>query len=95
MEEKSLEERVLDLEETLQGVLERNQRVEIEKRWEQSTTRIIGVVVLTYILMCIVFYMIGSEHFMMNAIIPTLGYYLSTQSLSVLKSRWIRRLKRD
>ena len=92
--EDLLKKRVEQLEISVQAILQRNQRVELDKAWEQSTTRVVGIVTLTYALMCLIFYVIGAQNFMSSAIVPTLGYYLSTQSLSWLKGKWVERRKR-
>ena len=38
-----------DLEKTIEDILERNKRVELDKKWETSLTRKICIAVLTYI----------------------------------------------
>jgi len=86
--------RIEKLEATLATVLERNRKVEIEKSWETSNTRKITIVILTYALMCLIFWWLGVENLFRNAIIPTLGYYLSTQSLPMVKKWWLRRQDR-
>lgn len=87
-----IEERLKLIEQSLEEVSARNHRVELEKAWETSPTRIIAIVLVTYFLMCLVFYLIGIANWGSNAVIPTLGYFLSTQSLPILKSWWIRKL---
>ena len=39
-----------------------------------------------------VFYLIGVAHFAANALIPTLGYLLSTLSLPFFKRLWIQKI---
>ena len=56
----------------------RNKRVEAEKAWENSWQRKISILVLTYILMSLIFFMLKNPHPFTNAIIPTLGYLIST-----------------
>ena len=94
-QENTYEKRLEQLEASVQAILARNQRVEVEKAWEQSTARVLGILIITYALMCLIFYLIGAQNFMINAVIPTLGYYLSTQSLSILKRRWVKKQTRD
>jgi hypothetical protein len=72
---------------------ERNQRVEREKAWETSSTRALSIVVLTYTVMTIVMYVIGITRFYVDSIIPTLGFFLSTQSLPIVKRWWMARQK--
>lgn len=56
----------------------RNKRVEAEKAWETSWQRRLSILALTYILMSLIFFMLKNPHPFTNAIIPTLGYLLST-----------------
>jgi hypothetical protein len=94
MQDQKALERIILIEEQLEAIAERNQRVEIEKAWETSTTRVLSVVLLTYVLMSLTFSIIGVQEYFINAIIPTLGYFLSTQSLPIIKRRWMQRQNR-
>ena len=73
-------------------IKERNVRVETDKAWETSVFRIVSIVIMTYIITAIVFYLIGVNNFLFNAFIPTLGFYLSTQSLPFIKKWWVNNL---
>lgn len=79
-----------NLETEIKAISERNLRVELDKAWEISKTRKFLIVIVTYLLMCLTFYSIGIENFFVNAIVPTLGYFLSTLSLPVFKDVWMR-----
>jgi hypothetical protein len=72
-------------------IKERNKRVEADKAWETSKFRIFSIVVMTYIITAIVFYFIGVKNFALSALIPTVGFYLSTQSLHFIKKWWIKK----
>ncbi|MGD0576717.1 MAG: hypothetical protein ABSA74_01445 [Candidatus Staskawiczbacteria bacterium] len=72
-------------------IKERNKRVEADKAWETSKFRIFSIVVMTYIITAIVFYFIGVKNFALSALIPTVGFYLSTQSLPFIKKWWIKK----
>lgn len=80
----------INLEVEIKAIIERNKRVELEKAWETSKSRKFLIVLITYLLMCLTFYSIGIENYFINAIVPTLGYFLSTLSLSVFRDYWIR-----
>lgn len=84
----NLENRISELEKLVAAIQERNRRVEKDKAWETSTFRIITVAIITYFVMCLIFYFLGIDKFLFNAIIPTLGFVLSTQSLSFIKNWW-------
>lgn len=70
---------------------ERNRRVEAEKAWEASYTRVLWIGLLTYAIASAALYVNGNEHPIRNALIPTLGFVLSVQSLPFLKRAWIQR----
>ena len=100
MEIKDLEKRLEVLEanqETLNFELvqirERNSRVEGDKGWEVSFFRVAFITAVTYLTTAVVFYIIGVKAFLSSALIPTVGYLLSTQSIPFLKKRWVRRRK--
>ncbi|MBP9779872.1 hypothetical protein KBD33_04615 [Candidatus Gracilibacteria bacterium] len=65
----------------------RNIRVEKEKAWETSWQRKLGIIITTYCVMVLIFLSLGNDKPLINAIIPTLGYTLSTLSM-----RWIKKL---
>ena len=81
-----------ELKKEIDLIKERNKRVELDKAWETSAFRIIFIVVITYTITAVVFYFIGVHNFLRNALIPTLGYYLSTQSLPFVKKFWREKL---
>ena len=86
--------RLAELEKHIAALRARNGRVEADKAWETSLTRVITITVLTWCVVSFVFWMNGVERFFFNALIPALGYYLSTQSLPFIKLLWLRRRQR-
>ena len=81
--------RLSQLETAVASIQQRNLRVEREKAWEVSQTRKAAIVIVTYLLMWLVFIISGVEAAWFNAVIPTAGYFLSTQSLPFLRNWWI------
>ncbi len=73
------------------AIQERNRRVEVDKAWERSGFRIVSITVTTYIVALLVMHTIGVQNYFLNALIPTVGYLLSTQSLPFIKQWWIKR----
>lgn len=69
----------------------RNARVEADKAWEVSWTRVLSVMWLTYIIAAVFLYGIGVPSFLVSALVPVLGYFLSTQSLPFIKRWWTKR----
>jgi hypothetical protein len=78
-------------EERIQALEERNKRVEADKGWETSNERRLMLVVLTYIVMNLFMYTIGVRPPYLSALVPTLGFFLSTLTLTWFKQRWLRR----
>jgi hypothetical protein len=86
-----MEERILKIEEELRLIRERNGRVEADKAWETSLFRILAIAGITYVIASVVMWLIGSTNFYLNALVPVVGYLLSTQSLPAVKRWWIGR----
>ena len=80
----------MNIEERMAKIEERNRRVESDKAWETSMFRVVTITVITYLIATAVMYGIGVENPWLGALIPTVGYYLSTQSLPFIKRRWIK-----
>jgi len=75
----------------IQVLKERNKRVETDKAWETSKLRKFAICVITYMIASLVMWAIGVQKVFLNAFIPTLGYFLSTQSLPMIKKWWIKK----
>ena len=79
---------IMDIEQELKVIQERNQRVEVDKAWEISWTRRIFIAVVTYIIAAVWLVVIADSKPFLKALIPTIGYVLSTLSLPVIKKWW-------
>lgn len=75
-----------EIEKTLQIIQERNKRVEADKARETSRARKIVIALLTYAIIVIFFYTAKLPNPRINAIVPTIGFVLSTLGLNVLKN---------
>ena len=83
--EPTLEERVRQLE-------DRNRRVEKDKAWETSWTRRLSIAVVTYLtIVAYLHYVIHNGDPWVNALVPVIGFFLSTLTVSQLKRFWIGR----
>jgi len=82
----TIEELQLEIKE----IKKRNQRVEADKAWETSWARKIVVSILTYIVIVVFFYFANLSKPFINAIVPTIGFVLSTLSVPVFKNLWIK-----
>jgi hypothetical protein len=81
----------MDIEKEITSLKERNRRVEIDKAWETSLFRVVTIAVLIYVTICIIFFFINISNPLLNAIIPPIGYILSTLSLPIVKNWWLGR----
>ena len=84
-----MENRIAKIEQEIQEIKRRNQKVEADKAWETSLFRVISIVVITYLIAALVMRVIGVVNYWQNAWIPVVGYFLSTQSLPLVKKWWI------
>ena len=85
---------IQDLEIEIQRIKDRNIKVEADKAWETSWMRIFSLVVITYIVAVIVLYSIGVADFLRGALVPTVGFFLSVQSLPAIKKQWVKKFLR-
>jgi len=83
------------IEEELDRIKKRNIRVEADKAWEKSLVRIASISGITYLIATVALFAIGNDAPYRNALIPTLGYFLSTQSLPFIRTLWERNRSAD
>jgi hypothetical protein len=80
--------------ERLEKIEQRNQKVEIDKKWEGSMTRKVLIVLFTFVSIGTYMWVIGVERPLLNAVIPSLGFTLSTLSLPFFKNVWMQTLNK-
>ncbi|MDO8517650.1 MAG: hypothetical protein Q7S33_06010 [Nanoarchaeota archaeon] len=73
----------------IETIKERNKRVERDKAWETSKTRRIIIALMTYIVIVIFLWSINVSRPLLNAIVPTIGFIISTLTLPFFKQFWI------
>jgi hypothetical protein len=78
------------LELEISKIKERNAKVEADKAWETSLFRKILIAIFTYWVIVLFFYFANLQKPFINAFVPTLGFVLSTLSVSFLKKLWIK-----
>lgn len=86
-----MEDRIAEIENELAEIKKRNARVEADKAWETSSFRVLSVCAITYAIATIAMFFIGVRNPGLNALVPTLGFFLSTQTLPMLKKWWVER----
>ncbi len=82
----------MDLEKRVKLIEERNKKVETDKAWETSWTRRLLIVGFTYVFIGLVLSSMKVDRPWINAIIPAIGFLLSTLSLPFLKSYWVKHI---
>lgn len=81
----------MNLEEEVKQIVERNKRVEADKAWETSGFRKILIFLITYIVASVWLYIIENNAPLLNALVPSLGWLLSTLMLPSIKTWWIKK----
>ncbi len=82
-----------EIEARLKVIEERNARVESDKAWETSWTRKIGIALLTYIVVVVYLRYVVHIDPWINALVPVIGFFLSTLTISIVKKYWQSRRK--
>lgn len=79
-----------DLEARIEAIEARNGKVEQDKAWEISWTRRISIAVLTYVVFLAYLLAVNDSDPLLNALVPVVGFILSTFAMSWVKSIWRR-----
>lgn len=79
-----------EIVEELQKIQRRNRRVTIDKAWEVSATRRFFVGVLIYIIASLWLVSLGDSLALLKALVPSIGYIISTFSLPMVKKQWVQ-----
>ncbi|MFZ2025295.1 MAG: hypothetical protein WAV51_03370 [Microgenomates group bacterium] len=79
-----------ELEKRIGAIEKRNNRVEWDKRWETSWVRRIAVIMFTYVAIGLYLQIIHVANPWLNALVPAVGFFLSTLTLSVVKQYWMK-----
>ena len=83
---KELEKRITDIE-------NRNKRVESDKAWETSNLRKVLIIILTYIFAVLYLTIADTTNPFFGAVVPCVGFFLSTQTLNIIKKKWLNKRK--
>ncbi|OGC91712.1 hypothetical protein A2876_04475 [Candidatus Amesbacteria bacterium RIFCSPHIGHO2_01_FULL_48_32b] len=83
------------LKERLRKIEERNKRVETDKAWETSYTRRFFIALFTYLSISLYMNAINIDKPWLNAIIPTVGFLLSTLTIPIIKEFWKKHINKS
>lgn len=81
---------IADLEKEIEKIKERNKKVELDKDWETSYARRGLLIIFTYLAIGFYLSAINIANPWLNAIVPSIGFLLSTLTLSYFKKLWIK-----
>jgi len=82
---------MLNIEEEIKLIKERNSRVEADKSWELCWTRRLFIFFVTYLIAGIWLAMIHDSYPWLKALVPAVAYLLSTLTLPQIKKWWIKK----
>lgn len=85
------ENKLKDLEKRIKLIEERNKKVESDKDWETCLLRKVLIIVFTYIFAVLYLTLADNTNPWFGAVVPCVGFYLSTQSIGIVKKWWIKR----
>lgn len=88
-----MEDNIKELEKRINDIENRNKRVEGDKAWETSTLRKVLILILTYIFAVLYLKMADTTNPFLGAVVPCVGFFLSTQTLNIIKKKWLSRKK--
>lgn len=89
-----MEDNIKELEKRINDIENRNKRVEGDKAWETSTLRKVLILILTYIFAVLYLKMADITNPFLGAVVPCVGFFLSTQTLNIIKKKWLSRRKK-
>ncbi len=76
----------------IEGIKERNAKVEADKAWETSWARKFVIFILTYLAITVYFYATGLPDPAINSLVPALAFVISTLSLPFFKKYWVENM---
>ena len=83
-----------NLEKRIKLIEERNRRVEKDKEWEISLTRRVLLIAFTYLAIGFYLSAINVSNPWLNAIVPSLAFWLSTLTIPIFRKLWEKYLKK-
>jgi hypothetical protein len=83
-----------NLEQKIQQIEERNQRVEVDKAWETSWTRRVLLTLFTYFAIGVYMRAIDIPRPWLNAVVPAVAFMLSTLTMPLFKKLWLKNVEK-
>jgi hypothetical protein len=83
-----------NIEQRIEKLEERNAKVEEDKAWETSFTRKSLLVLFTYLAIGLYLQAIEVDRPWINAIVPAVGFMISTLTMPFFKSLWLSKFRK-
>ncbi|MFA6254713.1 MAG: hypothetical protein WC675_01615 [Patescibacteria group bacterium] len=84
-----------NLEQKIQQIEQRNQRVEADKAWEKSWTRRLLLLLFTYLAVGVYMQAINLPDPWLNAIVPSVAFMISTLTMPFFKKVWLKHFNKE
>ena len=79
----------------IEQLKDRNNRVELDKKWETSITRRAVIGIITYFCVVLFCHLMNFDgNIWLTSLVPVIGFFLSTFSLKIIRKAW-EKTKRD
>lgn len=88
---KELDTSLNDLSARIEALEARNRRVDLDKKWEGSWQRKLSIAVLAYFVVFGFLNLIHNDKPYINALVPPIGFFLSTIVVKDLKKQWLKK----
>ena len=86
-----MNEELKKIEKRIESIEKRNKKVEADKAWETCFTRKILIIMFTYVFAVLYLKIADTTNPWFGAVVPCVGFFLSTQSISIVKKWWINK----
>lgn len=84
-------DKIKELEKRIENIEKRNKKVEGDKAWETCTLRKVLILIMTYIFAVLYTTIADTTNPFLGAVVPCAGFFLSTQSIKLIKKWWINK----
>jgi hypothetical protein len=83
----------MNIEREIQAIKSRNEKVELDKKWETSWTRKVVICVLTFaVILAYNLAIKNNLNIFLSSLVPVIGFFLSTLSLGVVRKLWEKKI---
>ena len=89
-----MNEELKKIEKRIESIEKRNKKVEADKAWETCLTRKILIIMFTYVFAVLYLKIADTTNPWFGAVVPCAGFYLSTQSIKIIKKWWINKFRK-